>query len=146
MSFRADVEARRSAARRQEARGEVGVEQQSLCATLHRGGKRAHLLEFESKAETLRAFNKLASKEQIKTVSRQPVMKSTLQLYGSRKCLDRKCWQAWVLSNNERSNPGVRNLLVKKFRTSKTRRQDQEHLSRIPARLSTPFEEFYKKF
>ena len=38
-------------------------------------------------------------------MSRQPGMKLTLQLHRPRKCLERTCWQEWVFSNNEQSNP-----------------------------------------
>ena len=113
----------------------------------------------ESKAETLGTFNKLATKEQLKNTSRQLVMKFTLlQLYGPRKCVERKCWQLWVLSNK-----GEKTILdlspslcwTRRIMPQATRQKLKDELcsvmqiqnfkdkaesrisSRIPARLST---------
>ena len=46
-----------------------------------------------SKTETLGTSNKHASKEQLKNVSKQLVMKFMLQLHKLPKCLDWKKWE-----------------------------------------------------
>ena len=45
-------------------------------------------------------------------MSKQLVMKFMLQLHGTRKCLERKCWQELVLSNNAQSNRRLRSHVM----------------------------------
>ena len=59
-----------------------------------------------AKAETLCSSNKQASKERLKKMSKQLVVKFMLQLHKPPECLDRKCKKECVLSKIKHGKPG----------------------------------------